>query len=310
MIKKIVTIALCCLAITLSGCSANKYQRISFNNQTLGQKLEYYIDNDTEVVNEVEKDFPSTLPIYKVSKRKITKDEIKKMGEQLGISASTMKNPFEVEDGNYLYGEVASSDDGVRGYFDMADEELEKLSWDIFKKLPFMDGKEDEYEYLGIKATTTISDSEGEHLCRVGVSFRRRLDGMRVLGCDRCFLYFDGSGLVEVSIELYEYKKVGTMETVPLNEAESKIKEPDSFDVEATGQLKKISRLQTDDISFLWCNQYVDGCEILEPMYVFSGTATDVEGTQGEFTSIVVGIPEKYTYEKKSEDQGMVEWMP
>ena len=307
--KKIITVILCGITLVFSGCSANgKYKRISFNEETLGENM-IYISADTKVVKASKTpDIPVQLPIYEIYKRRISDDEVTETMQRLGLSERDMSIPFEVEDGNYLFGAV---NDDSHGYFNMTDKELEELSWQIFRKLPFMEGMENEYEYLGIKSTTKMIDSEGEHIERAGVSFRRRLDGMRILGRDRCFLYFDGNGLVELSIELYNYKKVGAMDIVPLKSAEDRIKAPDSLGFEKTCGM--IDTMQVENAAFVWVNQHKDGCRILEPLYVFEGEATDTEGNQGTFTSMIIAIPESYTNEEKykkptdSSNEGYIE---
>jgi hypothetical protein len=37
-------------------------------------------------------------------------------------------------------------------------------------------------------------------------------------------------------------------------------------------------------------NQYSNGCTVLQPVYSFSGTATDVEGKTSSFTSVVIAF--------------------
>ena len=47
----------------------------------------------------------------------------------------------------------------------------------------------------------------------------------------------------------------------------------------------------------LYSSQYSRGCTILQPIYVFSGTALMEEEREEEFSLTVIAIPEKYTYE-------------
>lgn len=304
MVKRITAIALCCLVVTMSGCAENaKYQRINLDKYTLEDKSEWYIGTDTEVVNTANGNFQEKFPVYKISKRKISRKEFKTMLKQLGIE----NNGHIKLNENKIEGILPDSEDTPSDYFTLNDEESEKLAWDTFNKLPFIEGT---YEYLGTEGTSMLSDSEGEHITKARASFRRTLEDIGITGSDRCDLYFDGSGIAGFDIELYKYKKIDTMEMVPLESASSRIKSPDSFSIEESTQLERLSMIQADKVSVLWCNQYVDGCKILEPMYVFTGTATDVKGAQGEFTSIVIAIPEKYTYKVKPKDVGMVEWMP
>ncbi len=265
------------------------FKRISYNQQTMGENLKQYINEDTQVTGIFMEEFPQRIPIYKISKRTIHNSELQQMKQNLGIPDSAT---IELK-GNRLIGMITQFPDSSRGYFNMTDEELEKAAWEVFEKLPFMEGT---YEYLGIRATYTISDSEGTHIARAGVFFRRVLDDMRVVGNDICNLYFDGSGFVEFNIELYSYEKIGMMDVVPFSDACGQIKKPDRFTV-SNGGLGVAETLQVDRVKLLLVNQYHRGCKILQPVYNFIGTATDSEGKTAEFESTVIAIPEKYTHD-------------
>lgn len=286
--KNLFLIALCCILLLLSGCSA-KYQRISFDSQTLGEELALHVKTDTAVVNTVETDFPDQLPIYSIKEHNISQSDYTQLLEALDLP----DNPWDLElEGNRLYYSLAGYTDYSRGYFDMTDEEVEQLAWEIFNKIPFMEG---EYECIGIRETVTLSDQEGEHITRVGVSFCKLLSGGRVIGEDDCILSFDGSGLVSITIELYDYEKIGTMDMISIEDAAARIKTPDQFRIEA--DMGVADTLHVDRIKFLLVNQYSDGCTILQPVYNFIGTASFEDGNQAEFQSMVIAIPESYTYE-------------
>ncbi len=270
-----------------------KYKRIQFDNGEILGDSPKYIDEETEVIFTTSKEFPARIPIYHISERKITNEELQKMKQQLGIPDSA-----DIDlDGHELSGYLARVTDTSRGYFTMTDEELEKVAWETFKKIPFMEG---EYQYLGIVSTTEISDNTGTHVTRVGVSFRRILDGMRVLGAEHCELSFDDKGLVAFNISLYKYKKLGTMDVVPLDVASAKITDPDRFVFSSKGATQPFGvadTMRVDDMILLLMNQYNNGCTILQPVYSFMGDATDSKGDQAEFNVWVIAIPEKYTYE-------------
>ena len=292
--KKYIVIFVCCCIVLLSGCST-RYKRISFDNDTQIKQF----DENTIVVNEIKEETFTQFPVYKISKRDITEGEMQEMFKRLGFDTVLASQRFELEE-NRISGTLYSYADPSRGYFDtlnLTDEELEKLAWETFREIPFLEG---EYEYLGITRTYTISSSSGTHVARAGVSFRRVIDGMRVLGEDECYLYFDGEGLVELHIELYDYKKIDTYDIVPLKDAFAKIKEPDSFvlDYESSAaEFGEIETLKAEKVDVRLFNQYSNGCTILQPVYSFVGTATNVDGKQAEFKSIVIAIPEKYTHD-------------
>ena len=88
------------------------------------------------------------------------------------------------------------------------------------------------------------------------------------------------------------------MTLVPMEEAEARIKTPDSFTIEAN--FGKANTLQVDNVNLRLVNQYSSGCTILQPIYSFIGTATFDDNSQAEFISRIIAIPESYTYEKET----------
>lgn len=294
--KKRTLLILLCWALLYCGCSTTltKYKRISFSGETFAEEMKY-VDDNTVVVNKAEETFPTQLPMYKITKHKISELEFQQMEEQLGITRWYW-NDF---DGYSIYNLVGPYADPERGYFytlQMTDDELEKLAWETFHKIPFLEG---EYTYLGITSDLTeYSAQEGEYVTNVTVSFRRVLDGIRVLGNDICDFSFDASGLQEITIALFDYTKIGTIDMVTLEEAEANIKTPDAFIMETASDIKKpAQKLEVDRVKLLFINQYSKGCTILQPIYNFVGTASLEDGTQTEFSSRIIAIPESYTYE-------------
>ena len=109
-------------------------------------------------------------------------------------------------------------------------------------------------------------------------------------------MWFDGSGLVEIIIRMYDFEKTGTMDMVALADAETRIKTPDDLSIDdAVGT---VDTLRVDRVKLLLVNQYSRGCTILQPVYNFIGTATSENGDQAEFKSKVIAIPEAMTYEE------------
>lgn len=294
MKRKPLVILLCCVLFLFCSCSTKfmKYKRISFESEALCEQINAISEN-TVVVNSAEETFSTEMPIYKISKRLISSKECERMMEELGILA----NPYDYNlNGNYLNINLASRTDFDRGYFDMTDEEAEELAWELFNKIPFIEG---EYECVGIRETYRVRNSEGSFIARAGIVFCRLLDGVRVTGDETCTIYLDGSGLVEIRIRLFEYKKNGTMELVSLADAEEKLKTPDDFDVMGQTENINIDTLQVDHAYLRLVNQYSRGCTILQPIYYFKGTATLEDNTKTEFSSKVIAIPESMTYEEE-----------
>lgn len=267
-----------------------KYQRISFNSETLcGDTAQ--IDPNAAIVNHSDVVFPQVLPKYKITKRTITDEEVQIMLRNLGIGSNVS---FMEHNGNRIFIRLANYTGDGRKYFDelnYTDEELETLAWDIFNKLPFIEG---EYEYLGFRTSTERTDSEGKHIISAVASFRRRLDDIAIAGNDVCNLYFDGSGFLGLRVVLYQYEQVGTMNLMPLDEAIERLKEPDYFSLDGG----TVCKMDVETIRLTWVNQYSDGCTILQPVYYFDGTATMSLGAERAYSAYVIAIPEFYTYKK------------
>ncbi|MBQ8400113.1 MAG: hypothetical protein IJX08_09175 [Clostridia bacterium] len=279
------------LLCSLSGC-AKKYQRISFDSEDLGEVT--FVDEQTKVTNLTKDQFPKTLPIYEITPRDISHEDFKKMLQNLGIENQSGK--FEM-DGNKITGTLVPYTDPVED-FSMTDEELEVLAKETFAKLPFIQG---EYEYKGIVGNMTRSSDElGTIVTRVAVRFNRVLDGVRVAGDDRCDLWFNADGFVEIYAKTYDYKKTGTMDLVSYESAAERIKNPDALTVEGLTS-EAAQTLCANQVELYFINQNSRGCTILQPIYNFKGTATSAAGKEGEFQSKIIAIPESYTYEKKDE---------
>ena len=272
MKKRYLAIILCCAAILLCGCkkgervafSGTKYQRISFDGESLGEDLDL-ISDSTAVINELKQSYPTQIPIYEIKERPITEEEYRLMEEQLGIEKWYWEG---YEDGK-IHGLIAPYTDPVRGYYytlGLTDEELEELAWETFNKIPFMEG---EYEYVGISSTMEIGTDDGYDIASVTVSFAPLLDGVRVVGSSRCDLSFDATGLQEIYITLFDYEEIGTMDMIPLEEATARIKTPDAFSLKTSNA--NIETLEVERIKLLLVNQYSRGCTILQPIYNFIG---------------------------------------
>ncbi len=210
-----------------------------------------HIDEDTKVVNTASETFSDRFPVYKISERKISNREFRQMLEQFGLENNGDIRLY----GNVINGTIKSVNHTDIDDFNMSDEELDKLAWETFNKLPFIEGT---YEYCGITRTDTISDSIGTHVVSVGVSFSRTLDGIPIIGCDQCDLYFDNTGLVEIFVRVYDYRKIGTMDLVTLESASSKIKNPDALtiDEDAAQSPRIFDTLHVERNELVYYNQY------------------------------------------------------
>lgn len=288
--KKIFLIIIVCILLFLSGCNT-KYKRIDFNQQSLDGEIERYINAETAVINTASADLPGQIPMYKIYGKEITAQDVELVQQKLKTATAVTSRKTIKHEGNQLDGWFADFGTGI---FTMSEKELERKAWETLRSLTFLEG---EYEYSGIRGRDTISKSDGEHTSRVLVSFYRQLDGVRVVGNDRCDMWFNDWGLAEIHIVQYRYEKVGTIDMVSLDDAKQRIKTPDSFTMGNQEMLphSNVNTLQVEKIHLRLVNQASEGCTILQPIYVFSGSAALANGTKKEFTSIVIAIPESYT---------------
>ena len=279
-----------------------RYRRITLKNPSMGEdSVSYYLNDNTSVYFQSDKEFSAQMPIYEIKRHYISGADFVKMKENLEIKEHDRAWWCKIElDKNKVTGTIAPFNDLERGYYaslQWSDEELEKHAWEVFRKIPFLEGLESEYSYVGITGRDTTWKNGSETTTRVSVSFLRLVDGVRVIGNDSCVLSFDGSGFVAMNIQMFDYKQIGTMDLVPLEDAQARIKTPDSFSFKSYCS-SSTEKLTVDGTDLYLVNQYHRGCTILQPVYNFSGTATLEDGTESRFSSQVIAIPESYTYEK------------
>lgn len=294
--------------LLLSSCSAGEqYKRISFSAEMLGDKLdimETALVRGTKVECVAEESYSDKMPVYKITPRTISREEFQTMAVFLGIEGEILeynnKMKLEANNNNLLLedGHILSfwGANGIREAMTQTDAELETASKAIFDILPLIEG---EYEYLGVTSEQKVSSSDGDYIESKRVSFRRLIDGVRVVGNDICDLYFDSNGLYVIEIKFYNYEKIGELDMLTLDDAVAKVKEPDAFILESETNQNfsgAADKLTIERTKLLFVNQYSDGCEILQPVYNLMGTAENAGGSV-EFSARIIAIPEKYTHE-------------
>lgn len=309
-------LVICCILLLITGCAAEqkpfdapittfeageRYLRIDLDGETLGADHVDHINANTTVTFTADEDLPMQLPIYEIIEHVITSKEFQQVQENVKVpeqdpsmQGSSMYG-WQL-DGNSIVGLFARYGTGTST---MSDEELETMAREVFDKLTFLEG---DYVYYGICGRETLEGPEGVQTTRTMVTFCRVLDGARIIGNDRCDMWFNDSGLVAININLFDYEQIGTMDLVPLNEAKDNIDTPDAFTWETDPAVNKLATdLTVDRSSILFVNQLSRGCTVLQPVYNFIGTATLEDGSEAEFSSQVIAIPESYTYEKDDE---------
>lgn len=308
----IIIIVLISLVITACAEARGEYQKIRLSGASLGVAYEEEVTSITKVNFdhfENASEIPKKIPIYKIKLKEIDKSVFDSFKGFFGINEDdiTQSSDFKaVTDTDIIYYRYNENTSCLTYHhrFDLeasmkfTDEELEQMAKEYFAKIPFID--HDQYEYVGITSTQSISGGGGVYKpVKQRLSFRKVIDGMRVTGDDQCDLYIDAEGLCGVTINFFEYEKIGEMDLVTLNDAKKRVKTPDAFaryDENDTLMKGETEWLNVERVKLLLVNQFRDGCTILQPIYNFIGTATNETGS-AEFHSRIIAIPDKYTFD-------------
>ena len=306
--KKMLTYSLIIALILLSACSSGgQYKRISLSSEMLGDKLDIMqttLVNSTKVECTAQESYSDKMPVYEISPRTISREEFQIMADFLEIEGEIIvtDNSFKlysdngcllVKDGNIL---SFWTTDKISEAMTQTDEELETQAKAIFDTLPLIEG---EYEYLGVTSEQTVYANDENYIESKRVSFRRLIDGVRVIGNDICDLYFNSRGLYDIEIKFYDYEKTGELDMLSLDDAVDKVKTPDAFVLYSDTNRNfsgAADKLKIERTKLLFVNQYSNGCEILQPVFNLIGTAEN-EGGSVKFSSRIIAIPEKYTHE-------------
>ncbi len=302
------------MALVFSGCyvQEGQYKRINLNGTTLGEDDGHYnkaASKKTTVEYNATETFADTMPIYEITPRVISEEEVMELAAAFNIKGELDKsNPilykYQLKQDEIVHIRVDDPGNRICFRFDktfkeemkQTDEELISQAKEIFNKLSIIDGK---YECLGITKIGTVSGDDFEYIDDKRVSFGKLIDGTRTIGEECCYMLFNSDGLAYMELELYDYEVIGEMDMVPLETAKSKIKNPDAlgtYEIEGKPKLTDTAeKLTVERVKLIYVNQYGDGCTILQPVYNFIGTATNGEECM-EFQSKVIAIPDKYTY--------------
>lgn len=284
-----------------------KYKRISLSAQSLGDKdsvLNNVISASTKIEYKAKETFSNTMPIYEITPREISEEEISVLAKELDINGEIQTNEDSITiksnegsdisiRGNYV---MCSFDILTKTEMTQSDDEIIDQAKVVVDKLSLLEG---DYECLGVVSEITETAGEKEYVVAKQVSFRKKLDDVRVIGNEICDVYFNSDGLCDIRIELYNYEIIGEMEMVSLEDAIAKIKTPDAFttnELNGTAALtRKADVLSVERVKLIYVNQYLEGCTIIQPVYNFIGIAKAGDEAV-EFQSRVIAIPEKYTY--------------
>ncbi len=271
--------------LLFTGCQ--RFKKISFSTETLEEVLDAHITENTSVIGSCKLSAPKSVPMYSISKRALTDDEYDQLLVAMNLKEDDSENNIDRRDNGLLAFRRFNSNTPD---YSFTDEETLRMAKEIFDALPVIAG---EYECTGINEYVIHTDSKGvDHIQQVGVSFRKFMDGIRVVGNDIVFLYFDNRGIAGIHLELFDYKKIdGVIDLISFDSAYARVKSPDSFNLKEENEtIGIIDTLNVEKARLLMVNQYSYGCNVLQPVYSFSGTATDVEGKTSSFTSVVIAF--------------------
>ncbi len=155
--KKAVVLVCVFVLAALLFTSCQRFKKISFSTESLGEVLDAHITENTSVIGSYELSAPKTVPMYSISKRVLTDDEYVQILSLLDIKEDDPKVFIDRKDNSLL---VTIREPYAKKDYSVSDEETLRMEKEVFDKIPVISG---EYECLGIKSFFTISDSEGDH---------------------------------------------------------------------------------------------------------------------------------------------------
>jgi len=299
-LKKSILLLVCfVLLFTSTGCGQEefqgKYKRIYFSRNFLSE-LVTCIDEDTEVIFEANVGaFPRYFSVYQIIPHIFTEKEISLIKEVFNEECSGTYMIYEDLRNEHFY-IYDRREYGKNVPIDMSREaEFIERAKEIFNKLTFIDRS---YTAIPqILSTYTCSGSDGEYTTNVDVWFMPKLDGIEVWGEGLCELQFNAETFEGFALNVFEYEKTGKIGLLSLDDAINQVKTPDDFYFKDNGSITgKVKTLKITGATLQYKNKYSNGCEILQPCYLFDGIATDENGNSAGFRATVIAIPEKYTY--------------
>ena len=295
------------------------YKRVSFGDQTLGDGQDWsdIVSRSTKIEMNNTDTFDTAFPVYKITPHVFNAEDVKRLAECFGVTGvepvTNVKDSIGIHisrgrkqiDVYCTLGEIGlptlvymyNNDDHYESReMTQTVEELESAAREIFSKLQFIDG---EYEYVGITSTQTVSKPNGPEIQGRRLSFRRLINGTRVVGNGGIDMYFNIDGLEQLRITAFDYEQIDTLDMIPLNTALKKVKDPDGYSIDWKGSpdyTGKADSIVINQVKLLYVNQYSEGCTILQPVYNFIGEAVNESG-EIHINARIIAIPEKYTYD-------------
>lgn len=302
-----------CILLSMTGCSfkmiepAHQFKRLQFDNEDLGNgtSWEEKITDSMEYSYEAKETFSSTLPVYEITPRIITDSELESLRESLDnlITDPARKMVIWREDNLLDAPMICGERVNTKSHFfpedvpdfNMSDSELKHLAQQVFDSIPFIDTP---YVYLdGTRGYSSSSTDDTEHLRTVFVYFVPVINGMNVYSSDHIVMIFDQYGLLFFQFVLFRYQQIGQINLVPLEDAKSRILNPDELGShDQANSFTNLKSMTIERLEMNYYNYYYTGNTVLQPVYHFIGTAVDENGKSTRINSVVNAVPEEYTY--------------
>ena len=299
-------LSLCLLiSILLCGCSSvEPFQRIHLTRWGTTwdgpTDFERAVNEDTEVECSVEDTFARSFYLYRITPRQLTMEDARAFAAALGVTLeiNALQDP-ENRDPNGVVRLRENTLDfekpARKGTGELpSDETLIRHASELLKSLPAVGG-----DYICTEIRSVVSGGSGIPLKRLEMN--RVVDGLTVADEDRCTMSYAAEGLISLEISLYDYEKTGeSLPMLTLADALKQATEPedtDAFDLhDAKALTSPATLLEFDEVTLLYYNQWSNGCDILQPVFVLEGYAKNGQ-EKVKLTFRVIAIAQRYTFE-------------
>ena len=299
-------LSLCLLiSILLCGCSSvEPFQRIHLTRWGTTwdgpTDFERAVDEDTEVECSVEYTFARSFYLYRITPRKLTMEDARAFAAALGVTLEINAiQDWENRDPNGVVRlrknilEFEKPAVGAGGELP-DDETLIRKTEELLKALPTVG---EAYVCTDLRAGV----QGGPGIPIKSLVMNRVVDGLPVSDEDRCVVYYAAEGLISLKISLYDYEKTG--ESLPMLTLADALKQatdpedPDAFDLhDAQALTSPADVLEFDKVTLLYYNQWSNGCDILQPVFVLEGYAKNGQ-EKVKLTFRVIAIAQRFTFE-------------
>lgn len=312
--KKIVYLLI--FTLILSSCNESKIKSLKFKGEVYGD-IKSVLQNAV-VINDISKQYPEVyttkMDLYSIKPINFTKSDFEQFFDLCKIKGEVIEKSdgvicikyddfytsrmfssqgqIYIEKNHFVYNRGYSSTSVIK----KSEQELKQKADEIVNNIPFLEGN---YVYSYTNTQSEIIELPNGEIKNIPVkmmlSYRRELNGFRIVGEDQLHIYFDAEGFCGLSISYFNYEKYDEVDIITTSQAVNNIKKASTFDVDTrkvdfVGVLPKIT---ANEVYLDYVNQYSNGVEILQPLYVLHGLIEENDN-KSTFTATVKAIPDKY----------------